>query len=637
MIWSNIPELVEALAPFLPQDDLSRCCRVSSLWYRVFNPYIWHTIDDREEPWQSILENEMNNELLRLAQLPNLVQHNSTYNRSWLDKVFSKNHHHVRNMTISYPHPALIQSFLQSTNKEMEQGGLVSIQIGVDGDQAILGFQHLDVPHIHIPRTVESEHLNRIEVVDRNTVVSMSLFKTRLDPFFDKNKWYRHRREMTRCCWQLLVDHVDTLESVDFLNSRVSDIASLRDGGFMYKVFQSFKCIRTLAIKPDSDIFEVLHVVLPSLESLKIHPGLRAEEAFYYLLKARHAEKEEEIVPHMCLKSLKWLKLTDITVEQMHLLFDLFPNLERLHLPTVTKSEIRSDGALGTTPLSRSAPKSLRALSVFNPIGWTDTDATNLVQLPRDSIQELNFSYIEGMINLIEILIHFPYLSSIVAAKFTLAENSGSDRNTTNIVNTSLPEEALELMDSTLGPLPNLEILHLGEVPSQYDLFLAQLLSRTPNLREFYTTEAYPLTVAALAAHCPKIQVLQFDTTQCSSDSICQLLVRCSDLREFTGTGHTIDVQEMVIKDEDGQYEVKQAWACLGLEHLQCKFTNVPSLEPEEEAIAEAALDRGKETQAWTSEEAEAVEALQSRQNINDAILAQLRQLHRLMVLDFDP
>lgn len=102
------------------------------------------------------------------------------------------------------------------------------------------------------------------------------------------------------------------------------------------------------------------------------------------------------------------------------------------------------------------------------------------------------------------------------------------------------------------------------------------------------------------------------------------------------GTGHTIDVQEMVIKDEDGQYRVKQAWTCLNLEYLQCEFTNVPSLEPEEEAIAEVALDRGEETEAWTSEEAKAVEALQTSQKINEAILAQLRQLRRLRVLDLD-
>ena len=44
------------------------------------------------------------------------------------------------------------------------------------------------------------------------------------------------------------------------------------------------------------------------------------------------------------------------------------------------------------------------------------------------------------------------------------------------------PEEALNFMDSTLGPLPNLEILHLGETSLEYDICIARMLSRTPNL-----------------------------------------------------------------------------------------------------------------------------------------------------------
>ncbi|KAG0082219.1 hypothetical protein BGZ92_011863 [Podila epicladia] len=251
MAWNTIPELVEALAPLLLRGDISRCSQVSCLWYKVFNPYLWHSIDDQEEPWRSILKNEARDELLRLAQQPHIIQHKNLHNRSWIDTVLTRNHRHIRNLTFSYPHPALIQSFIQSTNKEKG-----------------------------------TEHSNNMEVIDKNTIVPMSVLDIGVDLAADSNKWYRHRAEMTRCCWQLLVDHADTLEHVDFRNSHASDIMPLRYRSFMYKLFQSFGSLRTLAIMPDDNIFKFLHFTLPSLETLTIHPRLWAEHAFYFLLQA---------------------------------------------------------------------------------------------------------------------------------------------------------------------------------------------------------------------------------------------------------------------------------------------------------------------------------------------------------------
>ncbi|KAG0082218.1 hypothetical protein BGZ93_004217 [Podila epicladia] len=204
----------------------------------------------------------------------------------------------------------------------------------------------------------------------------------------------------------------------------------------------------------------------------------------------------------------------------MHLLFDLFLNLEQLHIQRLNKTEVHSDDIFGVPPSPRTAPKTLRTLSVLNPIGWIDADPSDLVLLPHESIQELNFSFIDSVAQLVEILIAFPHLSCLTTFNLHLVDlDIGYNY-------TDFSKAVLMFMFSALGPLPNLKSLHLGRAPVEYDHCISQVLTRTPNLREFTTAQAHPLTVAALSAHCPKIQVLSFNTVECSSDSICLLLAQ---------------------------------------------------------------------------------------------------------------
>lgn len=223
----------------------------------------------------------------------------------------------------------------------------------------------------------------------------------------------------------------------------------------------------------------------------------------------------------------------------MHLLFDLFPNLEKLRIPQVTKNEIQSDGALCMPPRSRTPPKRLRSLSASNVTGWSDMDPSNLIRLPRKSIQELNFSVIDGVMQLIETFRAFPHLTSLTITNLTFAEHTADDSTAI------FPEKALDLMDCTLGPLPNLAILHLGEVPFEYDVCIVRLLSRTPNLREFTASHVYDMTAAALAAYCPKSRVLRFNAVHCSSNCTRRFFTP-DELRGFERIEHKIDAREVV-------------------------------------------------------------------------------------------
>ncbi|KAF9302997.1 hypothetical protein BGZ74_004515 [Mortierella antarctica] len=104
-MFADIPELVVLLSRYLTTQDLFTCVRVSSQWYHLFVPFLWHTVDDSTPSWNHILYQCSDPGVQRwesyLGQTLTDVDKNK--DREWLMHVFHKYGHHIRNLTIHWP------------------------------------------------------------------------------------------------------------------------------------------------------------------------------------------------------------------------------------------------------------------------------------------------------------------------------------------------------------------------------------------------------------------------------------------------------------------------------------------------------------------------------------------------------
>ncbi|KAK3840271.1 MAG: hypothetical protein JOS17DRAFT_726621 [Linnemannia elongata] len=85
---ASVPELLELIGRHLALPDLACCTLTCRLWHHTLSPLLWETFDDSLYGWPRIM--------LELASEPDTGRRN----KAWVDALFSKYGHHIRNLRV---------------------------------------------------------------------------------------------------------------------------------------------------------------------------------------------------------------------------------------------------------------------------------------------------------------------------------------------------------------------------------------------------------------------------------------------------------------------------------------------------------------------------------------------------------
>ncbi|KAG0280237.1 hypothetical protein BGZ95_010836 [Linnemannia exigua] len=88
---AQIPEIIAFLGPHLAPPDLFNCVQVCQLWYEIFLPYLYNTLDDSKYSWPVIMSEYDSEETI-----------GNNKDEQWIRAVFAKHGHLVRHFLVSW-------------------------------------------------------------------------------------------------------------------------------------------------------------------------------------------------------------------------------------------------------------------------------------------------------------------------------------------------------------------------------------------------------------------------------------------------------------------------------------------------------------------------------------------------------
>ncbi|KAK3841602.1 MAG: hypothetical protein J3R72DRAFT_422032 [Linnemannia gamsii] len=173
-----------------------------------------------------------------------------------------------------------------------------------------------------------------------------------------------------------------------------------------------------------------------------------------------------------------------------------------------------------------------------------------------NSVTRLNLQHISGYINLFSLLRTFPALQELQLKKVHTLTNEVE------------PSHQTEL------PLSTLKSIRLAKEAFVTERSLNGLLSLLPNLTEANLYTIHPGTLATIAAHCPRIEILEFTKITHIDSQLSLLLTHCPNLKSCVGPGLRIAYQDIL----------NHPWICRDLQRLDCQITSTPCLTEAEQS-----------------------------------------------------
>ncbi|KAF9904865.1 hypothetical protein EC991_002295, partial [Linnemannia zychae] len=134
----DIPELLAQLVVYLRPQDLFSCVQVNYHWNDLFIPFLWHTIDDTTQSWETILKTCTDSKTTvprRLYVDPKKMRESDkNKDQEWVKAVFRKYGRYVRVLSIHWP------LVLEAYSLAMEQ-----VENDDDGGAGTAGLESLTI------------------------------------------------------------------------------------------------------------------------------------------------------------------------------------------------------------------------------------------------------------------------------------------------------------------------------------------------------------------------------------------------------------------------------------------------------------------------------------------------------------
>lgn len=622
----QMPELAQQLSHYLNNPTLFVCIQVSRAWHTAFISHLWHTINDRREPWVGIIAD--------------LDADHPKYSRDvvWFKQAIANNGQHIRHLSVGKS--ITLEACVEATSctgithltLRLEGNGWTTAYKNSTSDPALKSETSIDIP-VPTQQPVFSFKPLTPPTPSSNASGQGSCLRTKFpaavsSSAFPQSSMLSFGSPSTGAHPTYPSTSTSPANSFTFgVTTGSSQLQlpftfglPLAKGGAVpeFSLKTSVK-----PVKFEDNTWQQFVIDVPSSIFLnyKTAPEKMLKDSRYAWQLILQNKNLQEILNHngnklLSIVSKQFLKSTlrGLTqIRALHYLFtefdvleelpDIAPRLETFKLGTEFESIER---------LTRSH-KSLKCLSFFQPMNpkqvavlferyphvekvrfhlisttndnpvqvnsqhlkiWSSSNPAILlakhVTIESRNLTQLRFTDVLGLSQLLQILIKFPNLETFKTTNLIRNEKISAD--------TVLETEELIASFQNLGigkpttqaarrfHLKNLTIWHVtGPVDVLHDP-LAMLWPSLPYL-ERLSLQPFPKgTFSNIVTHCPKLQHLDASLQHRCSKEIAKLLTTCSELVSFTGDRHTVNAYDII--DEE-------PWVCRKMEKLDLEIIGV--------------------------------------------------------------